>query len=244
MAAERIKSSFLQDTWLPLAINAGSLFYPRRKRSKRMKVFTLTSPSNYIEIESFKAEKLTSNENVFAWTDSIQKRARLEVEIPIRVLGATRFEDNITSGSSSILTYFPFDILNIDFSSQTSHPHPGRLETEINALEHTIKSQKERIQDKKGFVLFYTTKLDAEVIVCSRIKSDCDAVHVNGWIELDIRDYPENSTEYHDKLRIIQTLFQHFIRKYDFTLSGDLRSVCEPLEGEHLCSFAGLYKVG
>jgi len=149
MAASDAKQRILEESLLPRAVALGDTCYPRLKRNKRMKVLTLTNESNWTEINALKNNKLTTNDDIFGWTSSISRRARLETCVPIKFMGSGRFEDYVSANGSALADFFPFDVLNLDFNSQYTENYAGRLVKEIIALELVLRLQKHCIVSNK-----------------------------------------------------------------------------------------------
>jgi len=153
-----LKTSLVNDLWLPIAKKGGDQLYPRLKKHKKMKLFTLTD-MNYQEVRVFEDNKLTRREDVVAWNHSHQQAYRLETELGrSKVFCEGRFDDAVIDESEALSDFFPCDILNLDYSSQKPTSHSGRIEREING-ECVIVNLLNDLQTK-GFVLLYTTLLD------------------------------------------------------------------------------------
>lgn len=153
-----LKTLLVNDLWLPLAKKGGDQLFPRLRKHKRMKLFTLTD-MNYQEVKAFEDNKLTKREDVVAWNHSHQQALRLETELGrSKVFCEGRFDDAVNEESQAILVYFPCDILNLDFLSQKPISFNGRVEREISG-ENILVSLLNNLQTE-GFVLLYTTLLD------------------------------------------------------------------------------------
>ncbi len=155
-----LKTSLVNDLWLPLAIKGGDQLFPRRKNHKRMKLFTLTN-LNIQDVKAFEDKKLTRRKDVVAWTHSQLQALRLETELgPSKVFCEGRFDDAVAVNeeSQAILAYFPCDILNLDYLSQKPISSGGRVEREINGM-NILVNLLNNLQTK-GFILLYTTLLD------------------------------------------------------------------------------------
>jgi hypothetical protein len=242
--AAKGKHILLENLWLPMAREAGESFFPKLRKNKKMRVFTLTDESNCEEISLMIEANLTTGEAVFGWTSSMFKKARLETyREPINVIGATRFEDCITSNSTAIEEYFPFDILIMDFSSQNSESYPGRIEKEMISLELTIKAQKDRISNKKGFLLIYTTKLNTQPIHTCSIKTNSDGFIVHRWAGLNINGLPSTATIPNEKSRVIKAFVDQLPKKYGFRLTASSKTHEAKTVDEHLFSIAVTFEV-
>jgi len=153
-----VKTSLVNDLWLPLAKKGGDQLFPLRRKHKKMKLFTLTD-MNYQEVKAFEDNKLTKREDLVAWNHSHQQAYRLETELGrSKVICEGRFDDAIIIESQVISDDLPCDILNLDYFSQIPINSDGRIEREINA-ENVLVSLLSNLQIK-GFVLLYTTLLD------------------------------------------------------------------------------------
>ena len=239
-----VRSSFFNRLLLPFSIYAGSQFYPRRTY-KRMKVFTLTSPANYDDITLLKENNLTSNEFIRAWTSGLWNRSRLETACPIRVVGHTRFENHMSAQNSAttcrFLNEFPFDIINIDFISQYPDSGSGYIENEINALENTIKIQKQQ-EMNNSFVLMYSTIPSSQNINCALLKTNCDSIHCDNWIPLNIAGYANSVSTIQDKLELIHDALTHLVRKYDLSIIRDFEHHHLVIGDNHFFSFVGIFR--
>ena len=113
-----VKTSLVNQLWLPLVISGGDLLYHRRTAHKKMKMFTLTD-SNCLEVKVFEKNKLISG-SVIAWQQSSLEAIRLETELSrgAKVVSDGRFDELIVSDSDAVSGYFPSDIINLDFLSQ------------------------------------------------------------------------------------------------------------------------------
>jgi hypothetical protein len=237
------KHGLVQELWVPFAKQAGDSFFPKLRKNKRMRMLTLTDDSNCEEISAMIEASLTTSEAIFGWTSSMFKKARLEThKEPITVIGATRYEDSIASGTVVIMEYFPFDILNMDFTSQNSESYSGRIEKEIISLELTIKTQKDKISDKIGFVLFYTTKLNSFPVKPANIKAGSDRITVPDWSGLNINSLPSEARAHQEKRGVIEVVLLEFSRKYGFSLTLEQRTYEIQRDTEYLLAIVGTFK--
>lgn len=236
------KNKLIEELWIPKAIKGGSIFYPRLIY-KKMKLLTLTNDENFEEVGKFMENKLTHKQLVIAWNHDRIKAIRLETEgIANKTLGATRYEDSIVTSSHQIFDHFPFDIINLDFSSQEPEPENGRIENEILGLEKTIQMQKERGQDLKGFVLIYTTLINSIELNCETIIQNCDRTRIQGWSGLSLNGFNPNATDQMEKIRIIETVLNQLSSKYNYNIELNKADIELSEEGELICSIAGIIK--
>lgn len=244
MQSDASKHRLIQELWLPLTKEAGDVFFPKLKKNKKMRLLTITEESNSEEIETLIEAGLTTNDSTYGWASSIFKKVRLETaNAPIIVIGATHYEDSIVNRPDVIVEYFPFDILNIDFYSQNVEAYGGRIEKEIASLELTIRNQKGKIGDKKGFVLIYTTKIDGYPLNCTSLKVDSDRLLIENWAGLIINGLPTPATINNDKKQIIEVVVGQILHKYGFTPAIQIRTHQINTDNGLILSVAGIFKV-
>lgn len=236
------KNQLLDELWLKIVKKTGSLLYPRLK-NKKMKTFTLTSDVNFAEIPRFVESKLTTKRRIVAWNYSHIKIWRLEPEpqiSPAIVLGSTRFEDSIFSSGTALISHFPFDVINLDFSSQDSVSNQGRIEKEIESLEQTIRIQRD-VGQPMGFALIYTTLLNSREIDCQTIISRSNRMISAGWGGLILDGLPTRTANLVEKSIIIETVLSQLASKYGFNV--ELEKVDKPIASDCLvCSVAEILK--
>jgi|GEM_PF-3145147 len=209
-----IKDRLIDKLWVPIAVAGSEILYPRRKKNKRMKVLTLTHHSNCRETDEFIGNKLTNKELMVGWNKGTNESMRLEAERLGSVVGPYVYEDSIIAGRSDVQDKFPFDILNLDFSSQKPESENGRLEREILSVEHTIKLQSDKGND--GMVIIYTTLLNSKPLVIDRVKQNSDNIKIQEWHDLSIDDLPSNTIESHEKSRCLKEILQQIFSKYQY----------------------------
>jgi hypothetical protein len=211
----QIKTQLVRDLWFPTIKNGGKILYPRLRKNKQMKVFTLTTDTNFEEITTLMSNKLTQKERIIAWTQSQFKQFRLETNISLYIVfGGARYEDSISSLSFPLGNHLPFDVTNLDFSSQDPSFDEGRVEKEIISLEKTIKLQKNRYNN--NFILIYTTILNSNNLNLALICSASDAIQVTGWQGLTLAEYPSNISDNIQKINCIENLLGKIIQKYNY----------------------------
>jgi len=203
-----------------------------------MKVLTLTD-WKFEEIKEFERNNLTKRDLIVAWTNSHQNVWRLEAFLgKSEVLDGSRFEDAIVNDTQSISCHFPFDIANLDFSSQNPLQTNGRIEKEIQSVEYSIKLQNEA--GEKGLVLIYTTKIDANSLDPSSVKQASDGIAAPRWPGLSINGFSPNITNYNEKIRFIKDIMEKICRKYNYSGSFRVLSLNIPGGSERIYSIAGL----
>lgn len=234
-----LKDRLIKELWLPETIKAGDIFFPRLKKNKKMKLLTLTNDRNFQEIIEFEENNLTEKEYIVVWTYSHIKKLRLETELsPARVLGATRYENSTSSSSFPICEHFPFDIVNLDFSSQDPDLESGRIEREIQSLEKTVRLQKER--QRTGFMLIYTTLLNSNELNYQGIAAVSDEIHVSGWPGLGLGEFSPRIAGQMEKMACIQTVLNRIGLKYSYDVQIEKRYYSLKESQEHLYSIAAL----
>ncbi|MCW4004935.1 MAG: hypothetical protein NWE95_13600 [Candidatus Bathyarchaeota archaeon] len=234
-----VRREFLDELWLPLLREGGAQLYPLR-RNKKMKILVFTDENGNKEITAYINSRLTNKEEIFAWTETFPKAARLETYCPIKIIGASRFQDSPLQNTENLAPYLPFDALIIDFSRQSSIDTETRLEQEITCIEHLLVAQKQRKEDIV-FVFIYTTVIDAQTLNCEIIKQASDNIHFQNWAGLTVIDLPTNTVEAKDKISIIENVLMQFALKFNFTV--DLRrKVSDLLNGQKLYSVCGIFK--
>jgi len=241
---DSLKDKLIDELWVPISIRAGDILFPRNKKNKKMKLLTLTSDDNFNEIVQLIVKRITQNRLTVAWNHDYIKMIRLESEgIACKILGPRKYEDSISSSPPEVLVDFPFDIINLDFSSQEPELEDGRIEKEVLSLENTIKLQKERNQDKKGFLIIYTTILNSKEINCRELISNSNNIRIDGWSGcLCFDSLPNNPSNHEDKIKIIKMIFAQLSSKYNFDL--ELENNVIKLQDLNKCmlSIAGIIK--
>lgn len=200
----------IDDLWLPTVQAGSSIFYSRRK-NKKMRILTLTNDRNYQEINRLIENKITEKDNIIVWTYSLQKKFRLEAYTGCAVEGCCRYEDS-ASVASPLQDYLPFDTINLDFSSQNPTLENGRIEKEIKSLEETIKLQRERQEDKKGFVLIYTTLLNSHTIDKELVLRNSNDMQIQG-----INKFQNTITNQNEKMDFIEMVLEAIFLKYGYS---------------------------
>lgn len=234
-----IRTEFLNNLWLPLLAEGGAELYPKRK-NKKMKMLVFTDENGYEEILSIMNAKLTDEDNVFAWTDTLSKAARLETYRPIKVVGCSRFDDSGSDNVASLSSFFPFDIMNVDFSRQDIQDEPQRLELEVNCLEEILKVQREKILTS-GFILIYTTFLGAHPLCPGRIKQSSDSIQVDNWNGLSINNLPSTAVSYDDKMGVVENILIQLSKKYKMITSLRNKLSNSDANGKRLYSVGGIF---
>lgn len=238
-----IKDRLISELWVPTAMGGGSVFYPRLRKNKNMKLLTLTNPSNFREVTEFISNNLTKKDFITGWNYKNASRWSLEAEGKMNiVLGSTRYEDSMLSGTHDIQEKFPFNIVNLDFSSQNPEPENGRLEREIFSIEHTIKLQVDKGNNE--MVLIYTTLLDSNPLNIDEIKRNSDNIIIQGWNGLSINRLPSDTTAHQEKITCLKEILRQIYSKYRYRILKGSGSLCIELPNGsgHILSVALLIR--
>ncbi len=201
-----IKKTLVSKLWLPIAKEGGNKLFPRLKKHKKMKLFTLTETS-YEEIKTFEQNKLIKREDIVAWNFSHQQAFRLETELgKSTVLYDGRFEDTFIADSNSIFNSLQCEIINLDFTSQSPQCIDGRLENEIIVQSIIIKWLNSIKKD--GLVLIYTTLLDDIEIKLDKL---------NGTFSKNSQ-FLNSISDIDDKIKFINTTFNTILSNNNYDL--------------------------
>lgn len=222
--SSRVRDVLIDSLWLPTAQKWGDTVRPSRKKNKRMKLLTLTSDVSFREVAKFEEGELTRREHVVAWNYSHIKKLRLETEIsPAKVFGPPRYENCASSSSFPIKEYFPFDVINLDFSSQDPSLEAGRIEQEIGSVEDTIKLQKAKGGD--SFVLVYTTVLNSNALDYESIVQTSNNMPMSGWSGLHSEEFPGRIGKQDEKMRCIETVVSKICSKYGYNYETEVKAI-------------------
>jgi len=233
-----IKTQLINNSWLPNVKVGGEILYPKLRKNKKMKLLTLTDDTNFQEITIFEQNNLTSKDYIIVWTHSHIKKLRLETELsPAKVFGPARYEDSILGPSFSLDNHFPFDIINLDFSSQNPDLESGRIEKEIQCLEKTIMLQ--MVHGNKGFILMYTTLLNSNNLDYINMVNTSNAIHMPGWSGLNPNDFSASITDHMGKSRCLENVLNKICSKYNY--NGQFKTeYCRTNETrKYVCSIVG-----
>jgi len=226
------KDILIDQLWLPIAKQGGSVLFPRLKINKNMKMLTLTHHNNCCELEEFIKNKLTRKDLITGWHKETNEAIRLECEKLESARGGYVFEDVMRDSPSDIQDIFPFDILNLDFSSQSPEFEEGRVAREINGVEHTIDLQTQK--GKTGMILIYTTVLNSKPLDSSSIKQSSDSLRINGWSGLSIDNMTPNIVDNGEKTSAVRNVIEQIYSKYNYEIKH-LQKMLETLPGGANC---------
>ena len=212
-----IKSQLIEELWMPTIKEGSDYLISKRKKNKEMKVFSLTSPSNFQEIGSLLEENITKRSLIVAWNSDFTKIIRLATELgESLILGPTRYEFSILDNGCDLIEHFPFHIMNLDFSSQAPSNVRGRIEKELLSIENTISLQR---QTGRSFILLFTTILNGHNLDMQTVCDESDMMRLRGWpgICLEEKFIEEPITNQADKISSIECLLNKFSQKYGYS---------------------------
>ena len=237
---DSLKDRLIAELWLPIAIEAGTGFYPRLRKNKKMRLFSLTNDRNFNEIVKFEENKFTQRENVAVWTKDTLKRIRLETESIDIVLGGSLYEQSILGNNCPLHEHFPMDIINLDFTSQDPDLGNGRIEKELESLEKTVNLQNQK--QGKNFLLMYTTIIDSNNLNKDGVIHTSDSIRVNGWSGLNINNFSQPLIDENSKKSFIEEVIKEICQKYGYRNSTSNNQVIDiPICNEKLYSIVGIY---
>lgn len=232
---DSIKNTLIDELWLPIVREGSSILYPRLRKNKKMKVFTLTNDRNYQEIDKLLENKITEKDRIIAWSYSFRKNYRLETSTGCMVKGGCRYEESADI-TSTLQNYLPFDVVNLDFSSQDPIPENDRIKKEIKSLEETVRLQ--RHQNKNGFILIYTTVLNSYPIDKGQIVNCIQ-------LGLNLSDFHTTIMEQTQKMNFIETMLKRIFSKYDYQIHEiDKRNYEFSNSQKIIFSIAGIVREG
>jgi len=237
-----LKDHLLENLWCPMCMEGGKVFYPRLRKNKKMKIFTLTNDVNFREIPFFIDNKLIQEEEHLVWTSTSLKKIRLETELSdVRVLQGLFKEEEHSRNPHFLEEYFPKDILNLDFSSQNQESLcEGEIKKELESMDGIIG-----LEDRKGangFVLIYTTILEeAGDLNVNEIKISLGLNELGQ--EENVEESVQTISTLEDKKRNIYNLMKRICKKYNYNelkINDVLLNI--PQENKKLYSIAGIFK--
>jgi hypothetical protein len=211
----------LNQLWLPIVKDAKAVIYPRRRKNARMKLLTLTDGIEPKEVFALENDNLIERKDTVAWVTGMQKKIRIEAESIENVIDGPVYDVSFLGRSCPLLQCFPFDILNLDFSSQNPAEENGRIEKEAQKIERAIKLQQQKDCDK--FILIYTTLLDSCSLNVSTIAENSNSVSVDGWSGLNLNHYGDIVTDAGDKRSVLKDIIEELVGKYRYGVDGTIR---------------------
>ena len=231
-----LKDQLLQNLWGPICVEGGNNLYPRLRKNKKMKIFTLTSDHNFNEIPKLIEFNLIEEGEHLIWARTSIKKIRLETEFAEKVLHGF-FQDEPHLRSPHFLDeFFPKDILNLDFSSQSLELSEGEIKKELESIDGLIRLENEKTIN--GFVILYTTIIKGENnLNVGEIESGLNLPNS----EQGGANHQVSSIE--DKKRNILKMVKKICNKYNYSeVKIDELSFNIPDKTEEIYSIAGIFK--
>jgi hypothetical protein len=211
------KHRFVCELWLPMVKKSTKHFFPRKRANFGMSLFTLTADNNFEEVAYFSDRTLIEKRKTVVWSYASVKCWRLETELPeSTIVGLARYENSVSDDTAfTIKEKFPFNIINLDFSSQDPENEEKRIEKELDSLERTISIQNETNGD---FILLFTTVLNGYSLNFNEICATSDSIRFNGWTRLDDGTHTTYSLiqDNEKKIEILEYIFKRIAEKYRY----------------------------
>ncbi len=156
------KYELIESLWLPMAEKAKAVIRPRRKQNFDLKLFTLSDGISFSEVDIFESHDLLKKSDVVAWTFDLMKKCRADTEGFDAVIDGDVYNDFSLADDCPLRDYFPFDMINLDFTTQPPPSNSERIKGELENLEKCLNLQNQGITK---FLLIYTTYLDEIIAV-------------------------------------------------------------------------------
>lgn len=235
---ETLRGQIIEELWLPIIREAGREFYGRR-RKKRMKLFTLTDGVIFKELIRLEEEDLIQRGDAVLWVSNMIKAVRAETESRGVVLSGSICDEEVLGTSCHLNSFSPYDILNLDFSSQENILINARIERELEKTEHFINLQNQR--HCKEFVVLLTTVINVETLNRDRVKNNSDAICENGWNGLILDRFPQAISDNNQKSNFIEHILQSLSQKYKYKLLKIANTIKIIDSSQQLCSIGGIF---
>ena len=236
---DALKDRLITELWLPIAIEAGTGFYPKLRKNKKMRLFSLTNDRNFNEIVRFEENKLTQRKRG-SMDQRYIKKDKIRDGIYRYCFRGSPYEQSILGNNCPLQEHFPRDIINLDFTSQDPDLGNGRIEKELESLEKTVKLQDQK--QGKNFLLIYTTIIDSNNLNKGGVIQTSDSIRVNGWSGLNINNFLQPISDESRKEAFIAETIQRMCQKYGYRSSRtDNKVVDIPIRNEKLYSMVGIY---
>lgn len=237
-----LKVRLIDELWLPKIKEVAAIFYPRRKKNVKLRLFTLSDGINFNDIMKYESERLILRADIVVWIISdFHKRIRVEAENVGVILEGDIFSDTICDSTSHLCSNFPCDIVNLDFLTQESNSASQRIKSEIVCLEKNIN-----LQNQKGvqsFLLLFTSIFDALPVEVNQIIQDSNAIQVQGWPGLSLSSFPQSISDKNQLEEFLKTSTKQICQKYGYQNAvTDTLSIDVPNSQDKLFSMAIVVK--
>lgn len=215
-----LKTEIANDFWKDKFIRIGQLVFPRKKH-RALKVLSLTNSRNIEEVKILIKERLSSRDYLFAWCNGFVEASSLEAEAKFNeVLDASKFEETVLHRTDhKVYAYFPFHVLNMDFTSQSVESGAGRLEKELHSIEKVLIKQKMTIRNA-GWLMLFTTLIDNTPVNSGEVKENSDRYTTGSWPGITFSK--EGSLNTFDDIKtLVLEFFQKMKDKYGLRVNID-----------------------
>lgn len=223
---DALKDRLIDELWLPKIKEVAAIFYPRRKKNFKLRLFTLSDGINFNEIMKFESEKLIIRTDMAVWIISdFHKRARVEIENVGDILEGDILSDTICDSTSQLCNIFPCDIINLDFSTQQSNAIQ-RIKSEIICIEKNINLQNQK--GAQNFLLLFTSIFDMLPVEVNQIVQDSNTIQTQGWTGLSLSSFPQSVNDKNQLEELLKISVRQICQKYGYqnvvivTLSIDI----------------------
>lgn len=236
---DTLRDQLIEELWLPMVKEGGTHFYSRRK-NKQMKLFTLSNGVVFNELIRLEVENLIQRGDAILWVSNMIKAVRAETESRGAVLSGSICDEAILGATCQLNSFFPRDILNLDFPSQDPNSNGSRLERELEKAEQFMS-----LQNRKhctGFVLLLTTVINNEAINGNIVKNGSDAMHEDGWGGLALGNFPQPVADNNQKPDFIKHILQSLCPKYKYRVLKIVHAVKIIDNNQQLISVAGIFE--
>lgn len=212
---DALKARLIDELWLPKIKEVAVIFYPRRKKNVKLRLFTLSDGINFNEIMKFESEKLILRADTTVWIiNDFHKRVRVEIENVGGILEGDILSDTICDTSSQLYSTFPCDIINLDFSTQQPNSVVQRIKSEIICLEKNINLQNQK--GPRGFLFLFTTIFDSIPLEVNPLIQDSNALQVQGWSGLSLPSSPQSISDKGQLEEFLKASVMQICQKYGY----------------------------
>lgn len=234
---DSLREQLIEELWIPIIKEAGAHFY-RRRKNKKMKLFTLTDGVAFRELIRLEEEKLIQRGDAVLWVNNMIKAVRAETEARGIVLSGSICDEAVLDVSGQLNPSFPCDILNLDFSSQEPDSNNSSIEKELEKAEHFINLQNQK--HCNGFVVLQTMIINTAALNRDGVKRGSDAMLENGWNGLTVANFTQPVSDNSQKFDFIKHVLQSLCQKYKYRILKITFSTKIIDSNQQLCSIAGI----
>lgn len=208
-----IKTGLASSMWKKHTIKVGNHIYKRRKH-KLLNILTLTHPKNMLEIKQLEDDNISKKGDIVGWNCEYLNRMRLETE-GIIARGGTKFEDTVCT-DQRLKDDFHFDIVNLDYTSQSPAKIDGRFEKELLSVEHVIINLRNCLSGKKNSLILFTTMINTCNVITNTLIQASKAINLPSE-DLIFSRTTNPMVDPTEKIETIVEFYDHLQKKYDMT---------------------------